>query len=38
MKERLREWSRQRLQDEGFTLFDLSVRPDGQLYRYTSAA
>ncbi|CAK9854930.1 unnamed protein product [Sphagnum jensenii] len=33
MKERLREWSKQRLQDEGFTLFDLSVRPDGQLYR-----
>lgn len=34
MKKRVREWSKQRLQDEGYALFDLSVRPDGRLYRY----
>lgn len=36
MKKRLRQWSKQRLQNEGFALFDLSVRPDGRLYRYLS--
>lgn len=36
MKKRLRQWSKQRLQNEGFALFDLSVRPEGRLYRYLS--
>jgi len=34
MKKRLRQWSKQRLQNEGFALFDLSVRPEGRLFRY----
>ncbi|KAG0567437.1 hypothetical protein KC19_7G135000 [Ceratodon purpureus] len=33
MKKRLRQWPKQRLQNEGFALFDLSVRADGRLYR-----
>ncbi|KAL2630305.1 hypothetical protein R1flu_014991 [Riccia fluitans] len=35
MKERLRNWTKQRLQDEGMAIFDLSVKPDGKLYRDT---
>ncbi|CAM6126000.1 unnamed protein product [Calypogeia fissa] len=35
MKDRIKTWSKKRLQDEGLALFDLSVRPDGQLYKDT---
>ncbi|KAL3688211.1 hypothetical protein R1sor_014520 [Riccia sorocarpa] len=35
MTERLKNWTKQRLHDEGMAIFDLSVKPDGKLYRDT---